>query len=96
MVSGSTEIQAASQDCCFAHSRYQAVEKSRHEYRENAKRLVAENEALQNAVNQVGTLHTHHNQCPSKLNCHVQCILSLLLIVSMKVSDLEQVKISMH
>lgn len=33
--------------------RYQAVEKSRHEYRENAKRLVTENEALQNAVNQV-------------------------------------------
>jgi hypothetical protein len=31
------------------------VEKSRQEYRENARKLVAENEALQTAVNQVST-----------------------------------------
>ena len=37
------------------HRRYEAVEKSRQEYRENARKLVVENETLQNAVNQVGT-----------------------------------------
>ena len=37
------------------HHRYEAVEKSRQEYRENARKLVVENEALQSAVNQVGT-----------------------------------------
>ena len=31
------------------------MEKSRQEYRENARKLVAENEALQTAVNQVRT-----------------------------------------
>ena len=32
------------------------MEKSRQEYRVNARKLVAENEALQNAVNQVGNM----------------------------------------
>ena len=36
-------------------ARYEASEKSRQEYRENARRLVDQNEVLQNAVNQVGT-----------------------------------------
>ena len=35
------------------HCRYEAVEKSRQEYRENARKQVTENEALQSAVNQV-------------------------------------------
>ena len=37
--------------------RYQAVEKSRHEFRENARRLVAENEVLRTTVNQVCMIH---------------------------------------
>ena len=36
--------------------RYQAVEKSRQEYRENTRRIVAENEQMQNAVNQVSLM----------------------------------------
>ena len=41
--------------CVHDVCRYEAVEKSRQEYRENSRKLVAENEVLQNAVNQVCT-----------------------------------------
>ena len=40
-------------------ARYQAAEKSRQEYRENTRRIVIENERMQNAVNQVSHQYTH-------------------------------------
>lgn len=40
-------------------ARYQAAEKSRQEYRENTRRIVLENERMQNAVNQVSHQYTH-------------------------------------
>lgn len=36
--------------------RFGAVDKSRHEYRENARQLITQNEVLQNAVDQVSLL----------------------------------------
>lgn len=36
--------------------RYQAVEQSRQEYRENSRQLVAENDRLQTSINQVSLL----------------------------------------
>ena len=44
-------------------ARYQAAEKSRQEYRENTRRIVIENERMQNAVNQVS--HQYTSSSPS-------------------------------
>lgn len=46
-------VKEALQSAKLWEARYAAVEKSRQEYRENARRLVAENEGLHGAVNQV-------------------------------------------
>ncbi len=46
-------MKEALQSAKLWEARHAAVEKSRLEYRENARRLVTENESLQGAVNQV-------------------------------------------
>ena len=47
------------------------MEKSRQEYRENARKLVAENEALQTAVNQVRTGEKEGRR--DRTHCKIPC-----------------------
>lgn len=52
--------------------RFGAADKSRHEYRDNAKKLVTQNESLQNAVNQVSISGSTLNSIPSVAGCIMQ------------------------